>query len=158
MMRKPFQLPWLALALLAGPAFGQPIDIKADQFEMLLEERETTYSGHVVAVQGERQFVGDLLVVRFNEEDRIASMRALGSPARLTDAGEQEPISLSAATLSYELEEALVRAEAGVLTRGEDSVSAAIILYDLERKEAQALGKEGSRVKLLLAPRSEAWE
>ena len=148
MARKPFQLPWLTLALLAGPGFGQPIDIRADRFEMLLDERKTTYTGHVVAVQGERRLVGDVLVVRFTEDDRVASMRALGSPARLTDAGQDPPLSLSAATLSYEFEEALVRAEGGVLTRGEDSVSAEIILYDLEREEAQALGQEGSRVKL----------
>ena len=157
MIRNAFLLPGLMLALLAGPGFGQPIDIVADRFEMLLEERRTTYRGNVVAVQGERRFAGDQLVVVFAEDNRILSMRAVGSPAQLTDGGADPPLSLSAATLSYEFEKSLVRADGGgVLTRGGDSVAAEVILYDLQRGRAQALAADASRARLRLAPRTGA--
>lgn len=155
MTRNAFLLPGLMLALPAGLGFGQSIDIVADRFEMLLEERRTTYTGNVVAVQGERRFVGDQLVIVFGEDSRILSMRAVGSPAKLTDGEERPPLSLTAATLSYELEKSLVRADGGgILTRGGDSVAADVILYDLRRERAQALAANASRARLRLAPRA----
>ena len=147
----------LLLLAFADAALAQPIEIQADQFEMLLEERMTTYTGNVVATQGKRAITGSELVVRFNEDNEIMEMRASGEPARLTDAENGTPISLSGAALHYDFEESVVRAACGgVLSRGGDSVAAQHIVYDLEAERARAEGNDGHRVNLRLAPRTDS--
>ena len=146
----------LLLALVvafADAATAQPIEIQADQFEMLLDERKTTYTGNVVATQGGRTITGHELLVRFNEDNEILAMRANGEPARLADAENGTPISLAGATLDYDFDESMVRAESGgVLSRGGDSVSAPKIVYDLDSESARAVGDDTHRVTLRLAP------
>ncbi|MDE0064346.1 MAG: lipopolysaccharide transport periplasmic protein LptA [Gammaproteobacteria bacterium] len=143
----------LLLLAFADAASAQPIEIQADQFEMLLEERMTTYTGNVVATQGSRAITGRELVVRFNEDNEILAMRASGEPARLTDAEEEAPISLAGALLDYDFDESVVRAEGGgVLSRGGDTIAARRIVYDLKAENARAVGDDTHRVTLTLAP------
>ena len=145
----------LAIAF-ADASSTQPIAIQADQFEMLLEERTTTYTGNVVATQGSRSITGNRLVVRLNEDNEIMAMRASGEPARLTDARDDGPISLAGAALDYDFDESVVRAEGdGVLSRDGDTIAAREITYDLEDARARAVGDETHRVTLKLAPSTE---
>ena len=145
----------LAIAF-ADASSTQPIAIQADQFEMLLEERTTTYTGNVVATQGSRSITGNRLVVRLNEDNEIMAMRASGEPARLTDARGDGPISLAGAALDYDFDESVVRAEGdGVLSRDGDTIAAREITYDLEDARARAVGDETHRVTLKLAPSTE---
>ena len=145
----------LLLLAFADAALAQPIEIQADQFEMLLEERMTTYTGNVVATQGSRAITGRELVIRFNENNEILAMRASGEPARLTDAEDEAPISLSGASLDYDFDESVVRAEGGVLSRGGDTIAARQIVYDLEAENARAVGDDTQRVIVTLAPRTD---
>ena len=147
----------LLVVAFADAASAQPIEIQADQFEMLLEERTTTYTGNVVATQGSRAITGHELVVRLNEDNEIVSMRAGGEPARLTDAENEAPISLAGASLDYDFDESVVRADGGgVLTRGGDTIAARQIAYDLEAESARAVGDDTHRVTLTLAPRTDS--
>ena len=140
----------------ADASSTQPIEIQADQFEMLLEERTTTYTGDVVATQGSRSITGSRLVVRLNEDNEIMAMRASGEPAMLTDTGDGAPISLAGAALDYDFDESVVRADGGgVLSRGGDTIAAREITYDLEDERARAVGDETHRVTLNLAPATE---
>ena len=141
----------------AGAASTQPIEIQADRFEMLLDERRTTYTGNVVATQGSRAIAGKELVVRFNEDNEIVAMRASGEPARLTDAEDGTPISLAGAALDYDFDASVVSARGGsVLSRGGDTISAQKIVYDLEAERARAVGDGPRRVTLRLAPATES--
>ena len=142
----------LLLAALAEAAAAQPIEIRADRFEMLIEERTTTYTGNVVATQGSRAITGNELVVRLNENNEIEAMRATGEPARMTDTANGTPISLAGAALDYDFDESVVRAGRGILTRGGDTVAAQEIVYNLDTESARAAGDESHRVTLRLAP------
>ena len=145
-----------ALLILAfvKAASAQPIEIRADHFEMLLAERRTTYTGNVVATQGSRAISGQALVVNFNDDNEITAMRASGEPATLTDTAENPPISLSGTALDYDFDESVVRTEGdGVLSQGGDTIAAETIVYDLDKDRARAVGNEKQRVKLTLAPR-----
>ena len=145
----------LLVVAFAEAASALPIEIQADQFEMLLEERTTTYTGNVVATQGSRSISGRELVVRLNDDNEIMAMRARGEPARLTDADNGTSISLAGAALDYDFDQSVVRAEGGgVLSRGGDTVTAQKIVYDLEAERARAVGNDGHRVNLRLAPRT----
>ena len=144
---------WLIMAF-ADAASTQPIAIQADRFEMLLSERQTTYTGNVVATQGDRAIHGGELVVHFNDDNEITAMRASGNPATLTDSAQDPPISVAGATLVYDFDESVVRAEGdGTLSQGGDSIAAPTIVYDLDAERARAVGTGAQRVKLRLAPR-----
>lgn len=146
----------LLMIAFADASSTQPIAIQADQFEMLLEERTTTYTGNVVATQGSRSIAGSKLVVRLNEDNEIMAMRASGEPARLTDASDDAPVSLAGAALDYDFDESVVRAAGGgVLSRDGDTIAAREITYDLEDERARAVGDETHRVTLRLAPSTE---
>ena len=146
----------LLIIAFAEAASAQPIEIQADQFEMLLEERTTTYTGNVVATQGSRSITGRELVLRLNDDNEIMAMHASGEPARLTDAENGTPVSLTGAALDYDFDESVVRtAGGGVLSRGGDTIAAQEIAYDLEAERARAVGSDGHRVTLRLAPRTD---
>ncbi len=132
----------------------QPIEIQADQFEMLLAERRTTYTGNVVATQGERAITGGVLVVQFDDDNEVSAMHASGDPATLTDHRSGRTLSLSGTTLNYDFDESVVRAEGGgVLSRDGDALAAQTIVYDLDTERARAVGTGSQRVRLTLAPR-----
>ncbi len=144
----------LLMTVFADAASTEPIAIQADQFEMLLAERRTTHTGNVVATQGNRAIHAEELVVDLNDDNEITAMRASGAPATLTDTGQDPPISVAGATLDYNFDESVVRAEGnGKLDRGGDTITAETIVYDLDEERARAVGNPASRARLRLAPR-----
>ena len=146
-------LATLPFIVLAPAVHAQPIEIQADQFEMLLDERRTTYTGNVSATQGERIITAAELIVEFNDDNEITAMRASGAPAELSDAGRDPALSLKGTALDYDFDASVVRADGGgTLSRGGDTIAAEHIVYDLNAERARALGRQGQRVKLKLEP------
>jgi len=132
-----------------------PIEIQANQFEMLLAERKTTYTGNVIATQGELSIVGTELIVYFNSDNEVTRMHARGVPATLTDDSQSPPVSLSGNTLDYNFDTSEVRAEGNsVLSQGGDTLAANWVVYNLNEERAQATGGESGRVRLNLAPKN----
>ncbi len=120
---------------------------------MLLDERVTTYTGNVFATQGSRAIRGQELVVHFNDDNEITTMRASGTPATLADGAQDSPITVAGETLDYDFDASVVRADGnGVLSRGGDTISAATIVYDLDTERARAIGDDSRRVTVRLAP------
>ena len=148
------RLVWLApLLAFAAAAPAQPINIEAGHFEMLLAEHKATYTGGVVAVQGEREIRADNLTVYFNEDNDVVSMMAQGDPATLADRAAEPPITVTGATLDYHFDEQRVRVSGGsTLIQGDDRLTAEIIIYDLEAERAEAFSNNGGRVQLTLEP------
>ena len=137
----------------ADAASAQPIEIQADRFEMLLEQRTTTYTGNVVATQGNRTITGNELVVRLDDDNEIMEMHASGGPARLTDSRNGTPVSLAGEALDYDFDRSVVRANGGgILSSGGDTVTARELVYDLNAERARAVGDATQRVTLRLAP------
>ena len=149
------RLPLLAAALtFAAAAYAQPINIEAGHFEMLLAENKATYTGGVVAVQGDREIRADHLTVYFNEDNDVVSMLAEGDPATLSDQAAEPAITVTGAALDYHFDEQRVRVSGGgALVQGEDRLTAEIIIYDLEAERAEAFSNSGGRVQLTLEPK-----
>lgn len=148
--------PCLLLLPLAAAGADEPIDIEAGHFEMLLAEHRAVYTGNVVAVQGDHEMRADELRVRFNEDNEVISMLATGNPARLSDQTADPPITLTGASLEYQVEQANVRATGdAILIQGKDRVTAETISYDLDEDRAQAFSGKQGRVRLTLQPKSD---
>ena len=144
----------LLLVLVAEASSAQQINIEAAQFEMLLAERKAVYTGDVYAIQGDHAINADKLVVFFDEDNKITSMEASGSPAMLTDQLQQPVLTLSGDKLDYLFLESTVRVSGNcILARGEDSMRAESIVYDLDAETARAVGNSQSRIRLTLAPK-----
>ena len=144
-----------ALASTAQPTNEQPINIEADHFEMLLAENQATYTGSVVAVQGDYEIQADKLTVFFNDDNEIVSMQASGAPAKLSNSTEDPPITVTGPQMEYRFQDSTIRVTGnGILTQGEDRVMAEVILYDLDTERAQAFSTQGGRVKLTLEPKN----
>ncbi len=131
------------------------IEIKADHFDMLVAERRTTYTGNVVANQGERTIESRQLVVQFNDDNEITALDATGEPAKLTDRAEASTFSVTSKTLNYRVGAATLYAGGNsVLSRGQDTIAAETIIYNIDTKTARAVGNDTERVSLRLAPLS----
>ena len=59
----------------------QPIAIKADRAEHDDARRTTTYRGDVVIDQGSLHVLGDTVIIRFDGQDAVAKITAVGAPA-----------------------------------------------------------------------------
>ncbi len=158
----PLMAAKLLLALLltrqvwAEPTSTKPINIEADHFEMLLAEHQATYTGSVVAVQGNYEFQADRLTVLFNEDNEVISIHAAGTPAVLSDKMVDPATRVTGARLDYLFEEGAIRVTGdSVLTQGADSLAAELIVYDLDTNRAQAFSVDQERVQLILEPRKE---
>lgn len=150
-------LPWAPL-LLAAAAFGasEPINIEAGHFEMLMAEHRAVYTGNVVAVQGDHEIQADKLTVFFNEDNEVVSMLAVGSPAQLSDKAADPPLTLTGASLDYQVDDDSVRVTGdATLVQGEDRVTAESITYDLNDERAEAFSGEQGRVRLTLRPKED---
>ena len=143
-----------SFAVLGNDADTDPIEIQADHFEMLVAERRTTYTGNVVATQGQRAIETRELVVQFNDENEITAMRASGGPAKLTDQTGEHVLSVVGEAINYQFDTSTVRADGdSVLSSDGDTIAAQTITYDIETETARAVGTETQRVSLRLAPK-----
>ena len=139
----------------AKPTNEQPISIEADHFEMLLAENQATYTGSVVAVQGDYEIQANKLTLFFDEDNEIVSMQADGAPAKLSNNAEDPAITVSGDQMEYIFADSTIRITGNsILTQGEDKVMAEVILYNLDSEHAQAFSTQGGRVKLTLEPRN----
>ena len=144
----------LLLVLVAEASSAQPINIEAGKFEMLLVERKAVYTGDVHVIQGDHAISADELIVFFDEDNKITSMEATGSPARLTDQLKQPPLTVSGDRLDYLFLESTIRVSGNsTLARGDDAMKAETIVYNLDEETARAVGDSQNRIRLTLAPK-----
>ena len=149
-------LPALLLLAAAEAGAAAPINIEADHFEMLLAERKATYTGNVIAVQGDHEIQANQLIVHFNEDNEVTSMIATGDPAKLSDQAAAPPITVTGTNLDYQFEDATVQATGdATLIQGDDRMTAERISYDLDADRAQAFSGDNSRVRLTLQPKTD---
>lgn len=150
------ELPALLLLAAVEAGAATPINIEAGHFEMLLAERKATYTGNVIAVQGDHEIQANKLIVHFNEDNEVTSMIATGNPAKISDQAAAPPVTVTGAHLDYQFEEAIVQATGGAtLIQGQDRVTAERISYNLDADRVQAFSGDRSRVRLTLQPKTD---
>ncbi|MDX8382835.1 MAG: lipopolysaccharide transport periplasmic protein LptA [Ghiorsea sp.] len=77
---------WLAVCIVCFPCFGfaAAMQVDADQFELVQEEKRAEFVGHVTAVRGEMKITADKMTLWYQEEqatgkNRLKSAKAVGN-------------------------------------------------------------------------------
>lgn len=135
----------------ASPSQAQPIDVVAG--ELVIDETAgtATFTGDVVATQGEITLHADVLVLNLGDGNRIEHLRASGG-VRIMRGDEVA----TAATADYDLEGKEITLEGdAMIHRGENSLGGERIVIDLQSRRSTVIGKSESRVKAEFRPKRE---
>ena len=150
----------LLSVLLAGTAPADSTDgawnVQSDTYEILLDERQVTYVGNVVAEQGEYRIKADRLRAFFNEKNEVIRMEAHGAgaaQAQLESLQAPEETRLHGDSLFYNLSAARVTARGNTLfVRGHDKMNAHELTYNLNEERVVANRNATDRVRVVLFP------
>lgn len=154
-------LTFIAITLtLALPAFAElksppgrasePVKIKSDTLTADNNKKSATFTGNVIARQGDLTIFSDKLVVTYSEESsEMGSAEATGN-VRLTQ-GERRA----------EADHAVYDAQKGVILldgnpkvfQGNDRISGKTITYYLDQEKSEVSSGTGSRVEAVIHPK-----
>ena len=153
---------------------GQPITIQADRAEHDDAARTTIYRGDVVIDHGSLHILGDTVTIRFDGEDEVAKITAVGVPAhfRQLPDGDTNHRKAWAKRMEYFPEQDLIVLLGEARYEKEDGsrVQAARLVYDLLNARFKALadgrnpegsagsgdratGRKPERVRLKIQPK-----
>lgn len=161
-------------------AFGKkrdnhtPIEVTADALEVLQDENKASFTGHVVAIQGDLRLTADVMHVHYarRDGDRKAgkgkdragenAIRKIEAEGKVFLATPQE--TASGASAVYDVDEQEIRIHGHVvLTRGKNVLEGDHLVYNFAtgksriagREETGAAGGDRKRVRALFVPEKE---
>jgi len=155
-------LPGMLLLLaLAGPEpvraqeslvrNNQPVKLKSDHLATDTAKRTATFSGRVVAVQGDLTILSDQLVVHYAEDNDVDEVVATGN-VRITQ-GERLAFAGRAV---YDNVAGIIRLEENPrVQQGEDTVTGVVITYYVNELKSVVVGGPGQRVEAVIRPGGE---
>lgn len=139
-----------------GVVENKPWEVESDSYEILLDQRQITYVGNVVAEQGEYRIKADRLRAYFNEKNELIRMEADGSStlqAELEALDQPQVTRLLGDRLLYDMRDDRVTAKGHTkLFRGPDTMDAHELIYNLLEERVVALRNDQSRVKVVMFP------
>ncbi len=139
-----------------GVVEKKPWEVQSDSYEILLDQRQITYVGNVVAEQGEYRIKADRLRAYFNEKNELIRMEADGTPtlqAELEALDQPQVTRLLGDRLLYDMRDDRVTAKGHTkLFRGPDTMDAHELIYNLLEERVVALRNDQSRVKVVMFP------
>ena len=131
-------------------------NVQSDTYEILLDKRQVTYMGNVVAEQGEYRIRADRLRAYLNENNEVVRMEAHGTTrlqAELESLNQPQKTRLNGDSLFYNLNAARVTARGNtVFTRGQDQMNAHELTYNLNEERIVANRNATDRVRVVLFP------
>ena len=124
-----------------------PILVEADSFELRMDEEKAVWRGAVSASQGNYTFRSSQLTLHL---DQIAREPQATSNSQQDTAPRQlSHYELSAATLTYDLQDSIIIGSGGSeLRRGKELIRAEQIRYHVRRRVAHAVPGAGGRVQV----------
>jgi lipopolysaccharide export system protein LptA len=149
---------------------NKPIEIESDYAEIDDINRIATYKGNVVVVQGSIRLTGDLMIVRYSNNNEVSRITLDGQPAHFKqqlDATGKE-MKGEALKIDYHAKDSLIHLiEAAKVDRGGQIYTGHYMEYSTERNvfkiKMAPTGERGGksspqdRVKMVLPPpRSDA--
>ena len=137
-------------------AANEPWDVQSDSYEILLDQKQVTYLGNVVAEQGVFTIKADRLRAFFNDNNEVIRMEAYGTKAaqaELEDRGQAPVTRLHGDALHYNLNNSRVTARGNtLLVRGQDTLNAHELVYNLNEERVVANRNDQERVRVVLFP------
>ncbi len=139
-----------------GVVEKKPWEVQSDSYEILLDQRQITYVGNVVAEQGEYRIKADRLRAYFNEKNELIRMEADGTSslqAELEALDQPQITRLLGDRLLYDMRDDRVTAKGHTkLLRGPDTMDAHELIYNLLEERVIALRNDTARVKVIMFP------
>ncbi len=144
---------WLS-ATATAESSGGAWEVQSDTYEILLEERQVTYRGNVIAEQGEYRIKADRLRAFFNERNEVIRMEAHGTSAgqaELENLTREPRTELFGDSLYYNLNDAQVTARGNTtFSQGHDTLNAHELTYNLTEERVVANRNAEERVRVVL--------
>lgn len=154
---------------------SQPIEINADQLEVLQEDSKAIFSGHVVAIQGEVRLKSDKMTVYYAKKDeaqpqKSAAPEESGSIRKIDVEGSvflSTPEETASGTSGvYDVEKGQILLNDNVvLTRGSNTLKGSNLVYDFAAGKSRLVGagsakqmpwEKPQRVRGLFVPEKKA--
>jgi len=127
----------------------QPIEITAQRLEVLQQQRQSIFTGDVVAIQGDMTLHADKLIISLQEsEDQIDQLEAIGG-VRVIQL--DRVATADKAVFKQELEVVILTGHA-VVTEGKNTVSGDKITLFMQENRVVIKGSEKNRVKAVIVP------
>ena len=133
----------------------QPIEITANQLEILQQQRQSIFSGDVIAKQGDMTLSAEKMIVLFQEEqDQVKRLDAIGS-VRVV---QLDRVATADRVVFYQLDEKLVLIGSAEVIQGGNKVSGEEITLYLKENRTLIKSSETKRVKAVIIPQAKSEE
>ncbi len=128
---------------------NQPVEITAQQLEVLQLERQSIFTGDVVAVQGEMTLYADKLIVYLQEaQQQIDRLEAIGGVKFV----QLDRVATADRAVFQQVDEVLILTGNAVVTQGGNSVSGDEITLFIQEDRTVVKGSKTNRVKAVIVP------
>lgn len=128
---------------------NQPIEITAQQLEVLEQQRQSIFTGDVVARQGDMTLYADKLIVfLLKDQDQIERLEAIGG-VRVLQLGR---IATADKAVFHHGEDVLVLVGNAEVIQGENKVSGDEITLYMQENRTLIKSSKKTRVKAVIVP------
>jgi len=128
---------------------NQPIEITSQKLEVLQQQRQSIFTGDVVAKQGDMTlFAEKLIVFLHQDQNQVERLEAIGGVRVL----QLDRIATAEKAIFYQLEEKLVLSGNAEVTQGKNEISGDEITLYLKENRTLITSSENNRVKAVIVP------
>ncbi len=127
----------------------QPIEITAQQLEVLQLQRQSVFTGDVVAQQGDMTLYAEKLIIYLQEnQDEVDRLEAMGA-VRFVQLGR---VATAEKAIFYQKDEVLVLTGNAVVIEGKNKISGDEMTLFMKEDRILIKGSEKTRVKAVVVP------
>ncbi len=146
--------PASAQGLFATSATGEPVDITANELEVLEQKKQSIFRGDVVVTQGDMRLRSDHLVVFFDEQNQIRRIEAQGQ-VELVDPQRRA----TGERAVYDRQEDILQLSGqAVVVQGENRVAGDEIVLYLGENRSLVRSRDAGRVRAVIIPEEKTEE
>jgi len=128
---------------------NQPIEVTAQKLEVLQLERQSIFTGDVVAVQGEMTLYADKLIIYLQEaQQQVDRLEAIGGVKFV----QLDRVATADRAVFQQVDEVLILTGNAVVTQGGNSVSGDEITLFIQEDRTVVKGSKTNRVKAVIVP------
>ncbi|WP_321369919.1 lipopolysaccharide transport periplasmic protein LptA [uncultured Desulfuromusa sp.] len=128
---------------------NQPIVVTAQQLEVLQQQRQSVFTGEVVAKQGDMTLYAEKLIIIFQQDqDQVERMDAVGGVRVI----QLDRVATAEKAVFRQAEETLVLVGSAEVTQGNNTVTGDEITVFLKENRTVIKSSEKNRVKATIVP------
>lgn len=139
-----------AAPLLKGDRQGQPVTIKSNELSSDSKSRTATFSGKVVARQGDLTIYSDKLVVYYKEEGGDLDKVVATGNVRIV---QGDRLATAREAVYQSAEQKIVLTGDPKVMQGENTVTGKVITYFVDEERSVVTGGPDTRVEAVITPK-----